>query len=213
MVGGSTGGLQYLRPILGTNDSSALNTALMIQQIRKPLTPPPTSSPKPTVIYRPTLNASTQQIILQQVPSPVSEPMSSLPTSTGVKTVMKTTLMPRSSTFSESQINSILKGMVPEPPSSLSIISSQDKEKAQAIAATAVSNFEAQVAADPLPQPLELPEAGPLPSAGELHSLEDNVLLPELPENFVEKLQQRSKEKSELRQVCSRICWYNIMDI
>ena len=97
--------------------------------------------------------------------------------------------------------------MVPEPPGSLaSVLSSQDKEKAQAMAAVAVSNFEAAVAAaDPLPQPLELPEAGPLPAAAaanDLNGLEDNVVLPELSENFVETLQQRTKEKSELRQVC-----------
>ena len=206
------GGVRFIRPLTDSAPPPPLNTTLMIQQIRKPLTPPPppaSASPKPSVIHRPVNHPSSSQPIILQ-PMSMAEPVSSLPlsssSSTGVKTVMKTTLVPRSSAYSESQINSILKGMVPEPPGSLaSVLSSQDKEKAQAMAAVAVSNFEAAVAAaDPLPQPLELPEAGPLPAAAvnDLNGLEDNVVLPELPENFVETLQQRTKEKSELRQVC-----------
>ena len=60
----------------------------------------------------------------------------------GLKTV-KTTLVPRSIT--ESAINSLLQQMTPEPPDSATI-NSTVKEKAQAMAALAVSSYEARAA-------------------------------------------------------------------
>eukprot|EP00092_Neocalanus_flemingeri_P002558 GFUD01002739.1.p1 GENE.GFUD01002739.1~~GFUD01002739.1.p1 ORF type:complete len:427 (-),score=84.58 GFUD01002739.1:549-1829(-) len=59
---------------------------------------------------------------------------------TNIKTIMKTTLIPRSP-VSDAQITSILQQMVPEPPSHLNI-NQEEKEKASAVAAYAASTFE-----------------------------------------------------------------------
>ena len=255
--------LSFIRSPQLETTSRAINPTIMIQQIRKPITPPPSAAPpgaKPTVIYRqtrprlssplqpsplsthptpatliqPSVNppslqpvnptalqqsptqslASTQQIILQQVtPSdqaPAAAPPPPAAAATGVRTVMKTTLVPRTTTFSQSQINSILKQMLPEPPSPANI-NEEEKEKAQAIAAVAVSKYEATVAGEnhtvqtPIIQPLELPEALSLPSsspATDGQSLE-NVLIPELPENFLEKFQERSAAQGKAATVTS----------
>lgn len=179
------------------------NTNLLVHQINKPLVHQQLSGLKPTVMYRrlrPTMqNVQTsqflqpQQIILKHSPEQSVQLLSS---NSGVKTVMKTTLIPRS-TFSESQINSILKQMVPEPPNPGSI-NVEEKERAQAMAAVAVSNYEAhgpevqlQSAISPILQSQDQTETLTL-HAGEGSSME-SITIPEIPERFlVPKLSEQN---------------------
>merc|ERR1719336_34947 len=104
--------------------------------------------------------AGGQQVVVQQSPPPSSSsnlPSPSLPSSpvnsgqlvftrplppihtSSVKTVMKTTLVPRTP-VSDAHIHSLLSAMVPEPPSTQPG-SSEEKEQASAIAALATSNL------------------------------------------------------------------------
>ena len=119
-----------------------------------------------------------------------------------VKTVMKTTLLPRSP-VSDQQINSILQQMMPEPAAQCKI-SPEEKEKASAVAAVAATNFEEGkllsppkmmspqrsplISPGPIIQPLELPENGSDVGDDDSSSL-DNLTIPEIPEelNNVEK--------------------------
>ena len=118
-----------------------------------------------------------------------------------IKTVMKTTLLPRSP-VSDQQINSILQQMMPEPAAQCKI-RPEEKEKASAVAAVAATNFEEGkllsppkmmspqrsplISPGPLIQPLELPENGS--DVVEDDSSLDNLTIPEIPEelNNIEK--------------------------
>ena len=192
-----------VRNLPSSSSPRLFNTNLLVHQINKPLVHQQQPGLKPTVMYRrlrPTMqNVQTsqflqpQQIILKQSPE---QPVQLLSSNPGVKTVMKTTLIPRS-TFSESQINSILKQMVPEPPNPGSI-NFEEKERAQAIAAVAVSNYEAhgpevqlQSAISPILQSQDQTETLTL-HAGEGSSME-SITIPEIPESFlVPKLSEQN---------------------
>merc|ERR1719266_2315546 len=136
-------------------------------------------------------SGSQQQMILQQSPplssstlsspshvsplppsSPSASPLNSgqlvftrpLPPihTSSVKTVMKTTLVPRTP-VSDAHIHSLLSAMVPEPPSSQPG-SFEDKEQASAIAALAASSLDPrQLLSPPLPSPTLPTPPSPLP--------------------------------------------------
>ena len=179
-----------------TSPAKTVNPGLMIQQITKPCTPPPQQvSPL----------AARQQVVVRAVrPSlgdeKFTKPLPPIQTNP-IKTVMKTTLLPRSP-VSDQQINSILQQMMPEPAAQCKI-SPEEKEKASAVAAVAATNFEEGkllsppkmmspqrsplISPGPLIQPLELPENGS--EVVEDDSSLDNLTIPEIPEelNNVEK--------------------------
>ncbi len=90
----------------------------------------------------------------------------------GVKTVMRTTLVPRSqaASYSDAQINSILQQMVPEPPCSDSRLNAEYDEGSRAAAIAA--NAEAR---------LQLPLCPPLPSRQQSQEAAAAAADPELP--------------------------------
>ena len=189
-----------------------LNRSVVVQQIGRP-----TSGAADSIVSRKQLEQ--QQVILQRLnitnsslgppsPSPVRPLSADSPAlASGVKTVMRTTLVPRtaaatSSSYSDAQINSILQQMVPEPPRA-ETLNTEGQERAKAMAAAVVSNLETRqlppTASTPPPavspydrqtspmiQPLELlPDTG-LDSRGEEMEVEslENVVLPVLPEHL-----------------------------
>ena len=164
----------------------------MIQQITKPCTPPPQQA-SPLAVR--------QQVVVRPVRPTLEDekftkPLPPIQTTNPIKTVMKTTLLPRSP-VSDQQITSILQQMLPEPAAQCKI-SPEEKEKASAVAAVAATNFEEGkllsppkmmspqrsplISPGPIIQPLELPENGS--DAGEDDSSLDNLTIPEIPEEF-----------------------------
>ena len=119
-----------------------------------------------TLAYRPSLpfqrspisssiTQGSQHIILKQQQDAekmvFTKPLPPIQT-TNIKTIMKTTLIPRSP-VSDAQITSILQQMVPEPPSHLNI-NQEEKEKASAVAAYAASTFEPSKLLSPPSNPM-----------------------------------------------------------
>jgi len=121
-----------------------------------------------TLAYRPSLNyqrtpimspssttQGSQHVILKQQQDAekmvFTKPLPPIQT-TNIKTIMKTTLIPRSP-VSDAQITSILQQMVPEPPSQLNI-NQEEKQKASAVAAYAASTFEPSKLLSPPPNPM-----------------------------------------------------------
>ena len=177
--------------------AKTVNPGLMIQQITRPCTPPP---------HQALPLAVRHQVVVRPVKSALADekftkPLPPIQTNNPIKTVMKTTLLPRSP-VSDLQINSILQQMLPEPAAQCKI-SPEEKEKASAVAAVAATNFEEGkllsppkmmspqrsplISPGPVIQPLELPENGS--DAAEDDSSLDNLNIPEIPEelNNVEK--------------------------
>jgi len=120
-----------------------------------------------TLAYRPSISfqrapqgspsstQGSQHIILKQQQDDekmvFTKPLPPIQT-TNIKTIMKTTLIPRSP-VSDAQITSILQQMVPEPPSHINI-NQEEKQKASAVAAFAASTFEPSKLLSPPLNPL-----------------------------------------------------------
>ena len=200
-------------PPVSPKSPKSVTPQMMIQQITRPCTPPPQlASPlsvRQQVVVRtakqiprfliPSQSAPTNsQIVLKtlQEDEKFTKPLPPIQT-TPVKTVMKTTLLPRSP-VSDDQITSILQQMMPEPAAQCRI-SPEEKEKASAVAAIAANNFQEAkllsppkmmsphgsplMSPGPVIQPLDLPENGSEVPVEEDSSL-DNVTIPELAEEL-----------------------------
>merc|ERR1719219_57248 len=177
--------------------AKTVNPGLMIQQITRPCTPPPQQVSPLSVRQQVVVRAARPTLEDEKFTKPLP-PIQTNP----IKTVMKTTLLPRSP-VSDQQINSILQQMLPEPAAQCKI-SPEEKEKASAVAAVAATNFEEGkllsppkmmspqrsplISPGPIIQPLELPENGSEAGDDDSSSL-DNLTIPEIPEelNNVEK--------------------------
>ncbi len=166
----SAGAVQQHRLILSTADS--LTPRLpppMSQDLHQPVILQRLSLAPVTGGTRPRQAAAANISIRSSFPAAARDPGAVV--GGGVKTVMRTTLVPRSqaASYSDAQINSILQQMVPEPPCSDSLNAEYDEgSRAAAIAA----NAEAR---------LQLPLCPPLPSRQPSQEAAAAAADPELP--------------------------------
>ena len=226
-------------PPLSPKSPKSVTPQMMIQQITRPCTPPPqlasplsvrqqvvlrTAKQIPRLVIPPQAAPNNSQIVLKalQEDEKFTKPLPPIQT-TPVKTVMKTTLLPRSP-VSDDQITSILQQMMPEPAAQCRI-SPEEKEKASAVAAMAANTFEeAKLLSPPqksplmspggVVQPLELPENGSEGPGQEDSSL-DNVTIPELAEelNNIEREKEPAVPMSNSRLILKvRLCTLPTLD-
>ena len=226
-------------PPLSPKSPKSVTPQMMIQQITRPCTPPPqlasplsvrqqvvlrTAKQIPRLVIPPQTAPNNSQIVLKalQEDEKFTKPLPPIQT-TPVKTVMKTTLLPRSP-VSDDQIASILQQMMPEPAAQCRI-SPEEKEKASAVAAMAANTFEeAKLLSPPqksplmspggVVQPLELPENGSEGPGQEDSSL-DNVTIPELAEelNNIEREKEPAVPMSNSRLILKvRLCTLPTLD-
>lgn len=171
-------GLQLLAPGVQISGGTSLPAVsggpqLMIQQIGAACLIPSPSSDLPSNVLSSPPPPKHQQVILQRLSlaghsaagrprqptvnvsvRPLTFPpgtgSAALAAGGGIKTVMRTTLVPRPSpsSYSEAQINSILQQMVPEPPRVIAadtfVSAGEERDKPLGVAPSAGSNLEAR---------------------------------------------------------------------